>query len=54
MKTVYFFRVHFSELDLNIYKDVSGFEKTWGEILRCVKNLVAGSREYPDIPREER
>ena len=29
-------------------------KKTWGEILRCVKNLVAGSREYPDIPREER
>ena len=40
--------------DLEIYKDVSGFEKTWGEILRCVKNLVAGSREYPDIAREER
>lgn len=40
--------------DLDIYKDVSGFEKTWGEILRCVKNLVAGSREYPEIPREER
>ena len=40
--------------DLEIYKDVSGFEKTWGEILRCVRNLVAGTREYPDIPREER
>ncbi len=40
--------------DLETYKDVSGFEKTWGEILRCVRNLVAGTREYPDIPREER
>lgn len=40
--------------DLEVYKDISGFEKTWGEILRCVKNLVAGTREYPDIPREER
>ena len=40
--------------DLEVYKDVSGFEKTWGEILRCVKNLVAGTREYPDVPREER
>ena len=40
--------------DLNIYKDISGFEGTWAHILRCVKNLVAGSREYPDVPREER
>ena len=40
--------------DLEIYKDVSGFEDTWGNILRCVKNLVAGSREYPDVPRDER
>ena len=40
--------------DLNMYRDISGFEKTWNDILRCVKNLVAGSREYPDIPREER
>jgi CRISPR/Cas system CSM-associated protein Csm5 (group 7 of RAMP superfamily) len=40
--------------DLEIYKDVSGFETTWNHILRCVKNLVAGSREYPDVPREER
>lgn len=40
--------------DLEIYKDISGFEPTWNHILRCVKNLVAGSREYPDVPREER
>ena len=40
--------------DLEIYKDISGFEDTWGHILRCVKNLVAGSREYPDVPRNER
>mgnify|MGYP007038198454 FL=1 len=40
--------------DLEIYKDISGFEKTWNHILRSVKNLVSGSREYPDIPREER
>ena len=40
--------------DLEIYRDVSGFETTWNHILRCVKNLVAGSREYPDVPREER
>lgn len=40
--------------DLDIYRDVSGFEETWNHILRCVKNLVAGSREYPDVPRDER
>ena len=40
--------------DLEVYRDISGFEETWGHILRCVKNLVAGSREYPDIPRDER
>lgn len=40
--------------DLEIYKDISGFETTWNHILRSVKNLVSGSREYPDIPREER
>lgn len=40
--------------DLEAYRDISGFEETWGHILRCVKNLVAGSREYPDIPRDER
>ena len=25
--------------DLDIYRDVSGFEETWNHILRCVKNL---------------
>ena len=40
--------------DLDIYSDVSGFEETWNHILRCVKNLVAGSREYPDVPKDER
>lgn len=40
--------------DLYIYRDISGFESTWNHILRCVKNLVSGSREYPDIPVDER
>ena len=39
--------------DLNIYRDFSGFEKTWNDILRCVRNLVAGTREYPDVPKDE-
>lgn len=40
--------------DLEQYKDFSGFEKPFGDIMRCVKNLVVSSREYPDIPREEK
>lgn len=39
--------------DLDVYRDISGFEKTWNEILRCVRNLVAGTREYPDIEKEK-
>lgn len=40
--------------DLEKYKDFSNFLPTWKEILRCVRNLVAGTRDYPDIPPEER
>ena len=40
--------------DLEKYKDFSGFGKTWDGLMRCLKNLVAGCRDYPDIPREER
>lgn len=39
--------------DLEQYKDFSGFESTWGHIMRCVKNLCAGTKEYPNIPRDE-
>ena len=40
--------------DLEKYKDFSGFGKTWDGLMRCLRNLVAGDRNYPDIPREER
>lgn len=39
--------------DLDKYKDFSNFEPAWKDILRCVRNLVAGTRQYPDIPKEE-
>lgn len=39
--------------DLEKYKDFSGFGKTWDGLMRCLKNLVGGSRDYPQIPREE-
>lgn len=37
--------------DLEIYKDFSGFQKPFEDIMRCVQNLVAGTREYPKVPR---
>lgn len=40
--------------DLNKYKDFSGFEPTWKDILRCCKNLVGGGREYPDLPSDQK
>lgn len=39
--------------DLEKYRDFSGFGKTWDGLMRCLKNLVGGSRDYPQIPREE-
>lgn len=40
--------------DLNKYKDFSGYESTWSHIMRSLKNLVTGSKEYPQIPIDER
>lgn len=39
--------------DTQKYKDFSNFGINWEDIMRTVKNLVAGSRDYPDIPRDE-
>ena len=39
--------------DTEIYKDYSNFGVKWEDIMRTVKNLVAGTREYPEIPRDE-
>ena len=39
--------------DTEIYKDYSNFGVKWEDILRTVKNLVAGTREYPDIPKDK-
>lgn len=39
--------------DLEKYKDFSGFEKAFGTIMRCVKNLVTGSKEYPELTKEQ-
>lgn len=39
--------------DTQKYKDFSNFGINWEDIMRTVKNLVASSREYPDVPRDE-
>lgn len=39
--------------DLEKYKDFSGFGKTMEHIMRCCKNLVCGSKDYPDLPRDD-
>lgn len=39
--------------DTEIYKDYSNFGIKWEDILRTVKNLVVGTRDYPDIPKDE-
>lgn len=40
--------------DLNKYKDFSGFGIKWNEMMRCLQNLISGSREYPDVPKDEK
>lgn len=40
--------------DLEKYKDFSNFGDTWKDIMRCVQNLVCGTREYPEVPKGER
>ena len=39
--------------DTQKYKDFSNFGINWEDIMRTVKNLVAGSRDYPDISMDE-
>ena len=40
--------------DLEKYKDFSNFGDAWKDIMRCVQNLVCGTREYPEIPKGEK
>ena len=39
--------------DLEKYKDFSGFDINWTEIMRCMRNLIANSRDYPNIAKGE-
>lgn len=40
--------------DTQKYKDFSNFGINWEDIMRTVKNLVVGTREYPEVSRDER
>lgn len=39
--------------DLEKYKDFSGFGIKWAELMRCMRNLLAGTRDYPEIQKGE-
>lgn len=39
--------------DLNKYKDFSGFGKVYDDIMRCIRNLIAGTRDYPEVPKDK-
>ena len=41
------------EEDKEKYRDIAGFEHSFKEIMRSMKNLLTGSRDFPDIPSEE-
>ena len=35
------------------YTDIAGYEFMYNSIMRSMKNTIAGSRDYPEIPTEE-
>lgn len=39
--------------ELEIYRDFSGFGATWEHLMRAMRNLVAGTKEYPQLPKEQ-
>lgn len=39
--------------DENKYVDIKGHEKTYNSIMRSLRNIVANSRDYPEVPSEE-
>lgn len=42
------------EEDKKKYKDIAGYESSFREIMRSMRNLIAGTKDFPDIPKEER
>lgn len=40
--------------DLEKYKDYANNESMWRDIMRTIRNAVSGSRDYPDLTRDEK
>lgn len=41
------------EEDREKYKDIAGYEDMYNSIMRSMRNMIAGTRDYPDVPVEE-
>lgn len=41
------------EEDVKLYVDIAGYENMYNSIMRSMKNMIAGSRDYPEIPKDE-
>lgn len=39
--------------DRQKYSDIAGYEEMYNSIMRSMKNLIAGTREYPDVTNED-
>ena len=35
------------------YKDVKGYEKIYNDWMRSMQNMIAGTKNYPNIPKEQ-
>ena len=42
------------EEDKEKYRDIAGFEGAFKEIMRSMRNLICNTKEFPNIPKEER
>lgn len=40
------------EEDKEKYKDIAGYEEMYNEIMRCMRNLLTGTKDFPDIDPE--
>lgn len=40
--------------ELDKYVDMCAHERDNAEMMRCLRNAIAGTRDYPEIPRDER
>lgn len=40
------------EEDVEKFKDIAGYEEIYNSMMRSMKNMIVGSREYPELPSE--